>query len=218
MGVLWRVFAPRPLKKARRAMHPTWIAEDAIVRAARGRRRRGTSSSGCATGCGLLLAVGAAVLAVGWPLMVFQTHAPSHYQHMQAYTPWWVIDPAGPSHYRVTSGAWGALEHRYGGPYGPEEVMDIWGPYRSKADAESQKHQLQQGSTSDWTLNSSYFSVPNPGQVTAGQARRVCVANCNPPSHPSALGWGVEAGWLALLILVITAIVRSSHNAARQAA
>lgn len=32
MGLLWRVFAPRPLKRARRALHPSWVIEDAIVR------------------------------------------------------------------------------------------------------------------------------------------------------------------------------------------
>lgn len=36
MGLLWRLLAPRPLKKARRAMHPGWVIEDAIVRSARG--------------------------------------------------------------------------------------------------------------------------------------------------------------------------------------
>jgi hypothetical protein len=40
MGLLWRAFAPRPLKRARRAMHPSWVIEDAIVRGLRGRRRR----------------------------------------------------------------------------------------------------------------------------------------------------------------------------------
>jgi hypothetical protein len=40
MGLLWRLFAPRPLKKARRAMHPSWVIEDAIVRSARGGRKR----------------------------------------------------------------------------------------------------------------------------------------------------------------------------------
>ena len=38
--MLWRLFAPRPLKKARRAMHPSWVLEDAIVRSVRGGRRR----------------------------------------------------------------------------------------------------------------------------------------------------------------------------------
>jgi hypothetical protein len=37
---MWRLFAPRPLKKARRAMHPSWVIEDAIVRSMRGGRRR----------------------------------------------------------------------------------------------------------------------------------------------------------------------------------
>ncbi len=40
MGLLWRLFAPRPLKKARRAMHPSWVVEDAIVRSVRGSRKR----------------------------------------------------------------------------------------------------------------------------------------------------------------------------------
>jgi hypothetical protein len=40
MGLLWRLFAPRPLKKARRALHPSWVIEDAIVRSVRGGRRR----------------------------------------------------------------------------------------------------------------------------------------------------------------------------------
>jgi len=40
MGLLWRIFAPRPLKKARRALHPSWVIEDAIVRSVRGGRRR----------------------------------------------------------------------------------------------------------------------------------------------------------------------------------
>jgi hypothetical protein len=40
MGLLWRLFAPRGLKKARRALHPSWILEDAIVRSARKRRRQ----------------------------------------------------------------------------------------------------------------------------------------------------------------------------------
>ena len=40
MGLVWRLFAPRPLKKARRAMHPSWVIEDAIVRSARGGRKR----------------------------------------------------------------------------------------------------------------------------------------------------------------------------------
>lgn len=42
MGLLWRLFAPRPLKKARRALHPSWVIEDAIVHSVRkGRRQRG---------------------------------------------------------------------------------------------------------------------------------------------------------------------------------
>jgi hypothetical protein len=40
VGLLWRLFAPRPLKKARRAMHPSWVIEDAIVRSVRGGKRR----------------------------------------------------------------------------------------------------------------------------------------------------------------------------------
>ena len=32
MGLLWRLFAPRPLKRARRALHPSWVIEDATVR------------------------------------------------------------------------------------------------------------------------------------------------------------------------------------------
>jgi hypothetical protein len=40
VGLLWRVFAPRPLKKARRALHPSWVIEDAIVRNMRGGRKR----------------------------------------------------------------------------------------------------------------------------------------------------------------------------------
>ena len=40
MGLLWRLFAPRPLKKARRAMHPSWVVEDAIVRSVRGNSKR----------------------------------------------------------------------------------------------------------------------------------------------------------------------------------
>jgi hypothetical protein len=47
MGVLWRLFAPRPLKKARHAMYPSWVLEDAIVRSARkGTRRRPTGHEG----------------------------------------------------------------------------------------------------------------------------------------------------------------------------
>jgi hypothetical protein len=38
---MWRLFAPRPLKKARRALHPSWVIEDAIVHSVRkGRRQR----------------------------------------------------------------------------------------------------------------------------------------------------------------------------------
>src|SRR5215471_5137060 len=44
MGLLWRLFAPRPLKKARRALHPSWVIEDAIVRSVRGGRRRRRSA------------------------------------------------------------------------------------------------------------------------------------------------------------------------------
>jgi hypothetical protein len=40
MGLLWRLFAPKGLKKARRALHPSWVLEDAIVRGVRKRRRR----------------------------------------------------------------------------------------------------------------------------------------------------------------------------------
>lgn len=40
MGLLWRLFAPKPLKKARRAVHPGRMLEDAIVRGARGKRRK----------------------------------------------------------------------------------------------------------------------------------------------------------------------------------
>jgi hypothetical protein len=40
VGLMWRLFAPKPLKKARRAMHPSWVLEDAIVRSVRGNRRR----------------------------------------------------------------------------------------------------------------------------------------------------------------------------------
>jgi hypothetical protein len=40
MGLLWRLFAPKGLKRARRAMHPSWVLEDAIVRGARTRRRQ----------------------------------------------------------------------------------------------------------------------------------------------------------------------------------
>jgi len=41
MGLLWRLFAPRGLKRARRAMHPSWVLEDAVVRSVRmGRRKR----------------------------------------------------------------------------------------------------------------------------------------------------------------------------------
>jgi len=40
MGLLWRLFAPRPLKKARRALHPSWVVEDAIVRSVRGSHKR----------------------------------------------------------------------------------------------------------------------------------------------------------------------------------
>jgi hypothetical protein len=36
MGILWRVFAPRGLKRARHALHPSWVIEDAIVRSLRG--------------------------------------------------------------------------------------------------------------------------------------------------------------------------------------
>jgi hypothetical protein len=39
MGLLWRLFAPKGLKKARGAMHPSWVLEDAIVRGARKRKR-----------------------------------------------------------------------------------------------------------------------------------------------------------------------------------
>lgn len=39
MGLLWRLFAPKGLKRARRAMHPGWVIEDAIVRSARKKRR-----------------------------------------------------------------------------------------------------------------------------------------------------------------------------------
>jgi hypothetical protein len=35
VGLLWRLFAPRPLKRARRALHPSWVIEDAIARSAR---------------------------------------------------------------------------------------------------------------------------------------------------------------------------------------
>jgi len=41
MGIIWRLFAPRPLRRARRALHPAWVIEDAIVNSVRkGRRRR----------------------------------------------------------------------------------------------------------------------------------------------------------------------------------
>jgi hypothetical protein len=40
MGLLWRLFAPKGLKKARRAMHPSWVLEDAVVRSARKSRRQ----------------------------------------------------------------------------------------------------------------------------------------------------------------------------------
>jgi hypothetical protein len=40
MRLLWRLFAPRPLKRARRMLHPSWVIEDAIVRSARRKRRR----------------------------------------------------------------------------------------------------------------------------------------------------------------------------------
>jgi len=40
MGLMWRLLAPRPLKRARRAMHPTWVIEDAIVHGVRGSKRR----------------------------------------------------------------------------------------------------------------------------------------------------------------------------------
>jgi hypothetical protein len=39
--ILWRLLAPRRLKRARRIMHPSWIIEDAIVRSARRRGRKG---------------------------------------------------------------------------------------------------------------------------------------------------------------------------------
>jgi hypothetical protein len=40
VGLLWRLLAPRPLRKARRALHPSWVIEDAIVRGVRGSNRR----------------------------------------------------------------------------------------------------------------------------------------------------------------------------------
>lgn len=38
--ILWRLLAPRRLKRARRALHPSWVIEDAIVRSARRKRKR----------------------------------------------------------------------------------------------------------------------------------------------------------------------------------
>ena len=40
MGLLWRLFAPKGLKKARRALHPSWVIEDAIVNGVRKPRRQ----------------------------------------------------------------------------------------------------------------------------------------------------------------------------------
>lgn len=39
MGLLWRLFAPKPLKQARRALHPSRVIEDAIVHSVRGKPR-----------------------------------------------------------------------------------------------------------------------------------------------------------------------------------
>jgi hypothetical protein len=36
-SILWRVFAPRWMKRTRRAMHPSWVVKDAVVRRARRR-------------------------------------------------------------------------------------------------------------------------------------------------------------------------------------
>jgi hypothetical protein len=48
VGLFWRLFAPKPLKKIRRAAHPSWIVQDAIVKGVRGsrtkRRRLGTGT------------------------------------------------------------------------------------------------------------------------------------------------------------------------------
>jgi hypothetical protein len=38
-GILWRVFAPRWMKRTRRALHPSWVVKDAVVRRARRRVR-----------------------------------------------------------------------------------------------------------------------------------------------------------------------------------
>lgn len=40
MGLFWRLLAPKPLKKARRALHPSWVIEDAIVHSVRGRKQK----------------------------------------------------------------------------------------------------------------------------------------------------------------------------------
>jgi hypothetical protein len=40
MGLIWRIVAPRKLRRARRMLHPGWIIQDAIVRSVRRRRRR----------------------------------------------------------------------------------------------------------------------------------------------------------------------------------
>jgi hypothetical protein len=50
MGLMWRLLAPRPLKRARRAMHPSWVIEDAIVHSVRGRKRRASKRTPPRTG------------------------------------------------------------------------------------------------------------------------------------------------------------------------
>lgn len=217
MGFLWRAFAPRPLKKARRALHPGWVIEDAAVRAVRGRGRRRpartrSGSSGCVVVLGFLFALSLAWGVLAWPALVFRApDATPRYAMSRAqapYVPWWVVEHGIASHTKVVSGNWRSLTRRFGGEdYGSDP---IYGPYHTQAAAQSHARRLANGSAAWWTVNYGTPGSPNPGQARAGQLvapHRYCAADCHPGKRTSALGWGLEAGWLVLLMLAALALL-----------